>query len=146
MWWSLTSSCGTFAPVGEFSTIDSLLLIIFEVLMSLAGSFKPLKDMTCVCESGLFTWIVSTFLCVFVAFSPTLEQNLIFACCSRQQRNTQPRCGVAADELVALQLAVTNPWWSECEVAESSCSWFLYQTLLVHYHQSRNFIWECWFW
>jgi len=55
-------------------------------------------------------------------FSPTLEQNLIFAYCCWQQRNTQPSCGVAADELVELQLSVTNRWWSECDVTESSCT------------------------
>jgi len=54
-----------------------------------------------------------------------LEQNLIFAYCCWQQRNTQPRCGVGADELVELQLSVTYPWWPECELTESSCIWLL---------------------
>jgi len=59
-----------------------------------------------------------------------LEQILIFAYCCWQQRNTQPRCGVAAHGLVELQLSVSNPWWSECELTESSCSWLLYQLYL----------------
>lgn len=146
IWWSLARSCGNFAAVSEFSTIWQFMAYhslrfscLWQDLSNHSKTWHAYVRELCLHKQ------LQAFYVYLLLFSQLWNKTWLLLAAAGS-KETQPWCGVAADGLVELQLSVTNPWWSECELTESSCSWLVYQTVLMHYHQYRNFIWECWFW